>query len=110
MLHVRHAAAAINEGLCNTVLITHGESGRSRVGAGGGSAAAAATRAWRASSRQPYGPVGPPSMFTMPVLRYLKTYGLTRRGSRLVGGHPARVGGDEPARQHEGPDHASTTC
>ncbi len=34
MLHVRHAAAAINEGLCNTVLITHGESGRSRVGAG----------------------------------------------------------------------------
>src|SRR5665213_3793322 len=36
MLHVRHAAAAINEGLCKTVLITHGESGRSRVGAGGG--------------------------------------------------------------------------
>ena len=35
MLHVRHAAAAINEGLCKTVLITHGESGRSRVGAGG---------------------------------------------------------------------------
>src|SRR5215472_5095010 len=33
MLHVRHAAAAINEGLCRTVLITHGESGRSRVGA-----------------------------------------------------------------------------
>src|SRR6185312_16194705 len=35
MLHVRHAAAAINEGLCKTVLITHGESGRSRVGTGG---------------------------------------------------------------------------
>ncbi len=35
MLHVRHAAAAINEGLCKTVLITHGESGRSRVGASG---------------------------------------------------------------------------
>ena len=35
MLHVRHAAAAINEGLCNTVLITHGESGKSRVGTGG---------------------------------------------------------------------------
>lgn len=28
MLHVRHAAAAINEGLCTTVLITHGESGK----------------------------------------------------------------------------------
>ena len=35
MLHVRHAAAAINDGLCKTVLITHGESGRSRVGGGG---------------------------------------------------------------------------
>ena len=28
MIHVRHAAAAINEGLCKTVLITHGESGK----------------------------------------------------------------------------------
>ncbi|MCA3708260.1 MAG: thiolase, partial [Phenylobacterium sp.] len=33
MLHVRHAAAAINAGLAKTILITHGESGRSRVGA-----------------------------------------------------------------------------
>ena len=30
MLHVRHAAAAIREGLCTTVLVTHGESGRSQ--------------------------------------------------------------------------------
>jgi acetyl-CoA acetyltransferase len=76
MLHVRHAAAAINEGLCKTVLITHGESGRSRVGAGGrfggGGGASLAGQ-----FEQPYGPVGPPSMFTIPVLRYLKTYGLT---------------------------------
>jgi hypothetical protein len=28
MIHVRHAAAAIASGLCETVLITHGESGR----------------------------------------------------------------------------------
>ncbi len=32
MLHVRHAAAAIAAGACDTVLITHGESGRSRIG------------------------------------------------------------------------------
>src|ERR1700689_5172012 len=32
LLHVRHAAAAIAAGLCEVVLITHGESGRSRVG------------------------------------------------------------------------------
>src|SRR5207247_10942490 len=32
MIHVRHAAAAISAGLCTTVLITHGESGRSQIG------------------------------------------------------------------------------
>jgi hypothetical protein len=32
MIHVRHAAAAIAAGLCETVLITHRESGRSGVG------------------------------------------------------------------------------
>jgi acetyl-CoA acetyltransferase len=74
MLHVRHAAAAINEGLCNTVLITHGESGKSRVGAG--------RRFGVPSSLQgqfeaPYGPMGPPTMFTLPVLRYMKDFGLS---------------------------------
>ncbi|MFD2354877.1 hypothetical protein ACFSTC_44900 [Nonomuraea ferruginea] len=33
LLHVRHAAAAIAAGAADVVLITHGESGRSRVGA-----------------------------------------------------------------------------
>jgi acetyl-CoA acetyltransferase len=33
MIHVRHGAAAIASGLCETVLITRGESGRSGVGA-----------------------------------------------------------------------------
>ena len=32
MIHVRHAAAAIEAGLCKTVLITHGESGKSNIG------------------------------------------------------------------------------
>src|ERR1041384_8256914 len=31
MIHVRHAAAALESGLCNAVLVTHGESGRSGV-------------------------------------------------------------------------------
>jgi len=74
MLHVRHAAAAINEGLCNTVLITHGESGRSRVG-GGGFARAASSLAGQFEI--PYGPMGPPTLFTIPVLRYLKERGYT---------------------------------
>jgi acetyl-CoA acetyltransferase len=74
MLHVRHAAAAINEGLCKTVLITHGESGKSRVGAG---RFGASPSSLNGQFEMPYGPVGPPSMFTIPVLRYLKTYGLS---------------------------------
>ena len=73
MLHVRHAAAAINEGLAKTILITHGESGRSRVGAGGFGRNAASLMG---QFEMPYGPSGPPTMFTVPVLRYLKTYGL----------------------------------
>jgi acetyl-CoA acetyltransferase len=75
MLHVRHAAAAINEGLCKTVLITHGESGRSRVGAGGGFRGGGGGASLAGQFEAPYGPVGPPSMFTVPVLRYLKVRG-----------------------------------
>jgi acetyl-CoA acetyltransferase len=74
LLHVRHAAAAIRAGYARTVLITHGESGRSRVGASpfprGGSSIPGQFEA-------PYGTVGPTSTFTIPVLRYMKEYGLT---------------------------------
>ena len=72
MLHVRHAAAAINEGLAKTILITHGESGRSRVGAGGGFRGGGGGSSLAGQFEAPYGPVGPPSMFTVPVMRYLK--------------------------------------
>ncbi len=75
MLHVRHAAAAINEGLCNTVLITHGESGRSRVGAPGYAMGGPASLTGQFET--PYGPTGAPTWFTVPVLRYMKTYGVT---------------------------------
>jgi len=74
LVHVRHAAAAITAGLCEVVLITHGESGRSRVGAG--------PRVMDASSPQgqfeaPYGPTGPPSLFPLGVLRFMHETGLT---------------------------------
>ena len=82
MLHVRHAAAAINEGLCHTVLITHGESGRSNVGrsgyrGGGGSSLAGQFEA-------PFGLMGPPSMFTIPFLRYMKETGTTLEQLAMV--------------------------
>ncbi len=81
MLHVRHAAAAINEGLCKTVLITHGESGRSRVGAGGFGRAPSSLMG---QFEMPFGAAGPPTMFTLPVMRYLKTRGYTERDLAMV--------------------------
>jgi acetyl-CoA acetyltransferase len=81
MLHVRHAAAAIHAGLCKTVLITHGESGRSRVGVGGrGRPAASLAGQFEA----PFGPTGPPTLFTLPVLRYMKDCGLSHEQLAMV--------------------------
>jgi acetyl-CoA acetyltransferase len=83
MLHVRHAAAAIDAGLCNTVLITHGESGRSRVGVGG-FRGGGGNSSLSGQFEAPYGPVGPPSMFTIPVLRYMKTNNVTEEDLAMV--------------------------
>lgn len=74
LVHVRHAAAAIRAGLCSTVLVLHGESGRSRVGA---------LRHLRPPSSMngqfeaPYGVSAPPNMFTLPALRYMHETGTT---------------------------------
>ena len=81
MLHVRHAAAAINEGLCETVLITHGESGKSGIGRGGfGGGRSTLPGQFEA----PYGPMGAPTTFTIPVLRYMKRYGMTEEQLAMV--------------------------
>ena len=81
MLHVRHAAAAINEGLCTTVLITHGESGRSRVGSSGFGRSPSSLMG---QFEMPYGVTSPPTMFTIPALRYMKTYGYTEEDLAMV--------------------------
>ncbi|MFZ3006423.1 MAG: hypothetical protein WA047_09615 [Phenylobacterium sp.] len=81
MLHVRHAAAAINAGLAKTILITHGESGRSRVGAGGFGRNATSLMG---QFEMPYGVTSPPTMFTIPVLRYMKTHGVTEEDLAMV--------------------------
>ena len=56
----------------------------------------AAAPAWRGRGRRcrrcslhgqfemPYGPTGPPTLFTIPVLRYMKTYGLTHEQLAMV--------------------------
>ena len=74
MLHVRHAVAAIEAGLCKTVLITHAESGKSMIGK---PPRLVPADSLNGQFEQPFGVWGPPSMFPIPVLRYMKTYGIT---------------------------------
>ena len=81
MLHVRHAAAAIESGYCRTVLITHGESGRSGVGR---QRAPTHPDSLQGQFELPFGVMGPPTMFTIPVLRYMKTFGLTHEQLAMV--------------------------
>ena len=89
MLHVRHAAAAINEGLCQTVLITHGESGRSNVGRGGfrgGGGRSTLPGQFEA----PYGGRGPTTPLSPPLFSDIKEkgpppWGLGEGGGGLKG-------------------------
>ncbi|NYT69217.1 thiolase C-terminal domain-containing protein [Pusillimonas noertemannii] len=75
LMHVRHAAAAIASGLCKTVLVAHGESGKSRIAATG--------LPWppppsslAGQFEAPFGAISSPTMFTLPVLKYLHEHGL----------------------------------
>ena len=81
MLHVRHAAAAIEAGYADTILVTHGESGRSGVGRGGRGGVAGSLLA---QFEGPYGSMGPTTMFTIGVLRYMKQYGMTHEQLAMV--------------------------
>jgi acetyl-CoA acetyltransferase len=76
MLHVRHAASAIASGAADVVLITHGESGRSRNGMPAyGSSPQSLGRQFEA----PYGAMMPYHLFTLPALRFLADRGMTER-------------------------------
>ena len=68
LLHVRHAAMAIATGAADVVLITHGESGRSRVGA---TAWGHSPQLLSSQFESPYGAVRPYTLFTLPALRFL---------------------------------------
>jgi acetyl-CoA acetyltransferase len=72
--HVEHAAAAIEAGLCEVALITHGESGASRVGMPG-------TRfgpdSWRSQFEAPFGLAGPPTGYALAATRHMREFGTT---------------------------------
>ena len=82
MLHVRHAVAAIEAGYAETVLVhpRRERSVRRRpwVGGGGGRGSLLA------QFEGPYGSMGPTTMFTIGVLRYMKRYGMTHEQLAMV--------------------------
>ena len=74
LVHVRHAAAAIRAGLCTTVLVLHGESGRSKVGR---QPRTFYPDSMRGQFEIAYGSGLPPSTFTLPALRFMHETGTT---------------------------------
>ena len=100
MLHVRHAAAAIHAGYCSTVLVTHGESGKSRVGA---TPRPPEPESLAGQFEMPYGPFGPPTLFPIPVLRYMKTYGVTDEDLATVAVVQREWAGKNPRAMHRDP-------
>ena len=72
--HVQHAAAAIDAGIVDVALITHGESGASRVGMPG-------TRfgpdSWRLQFENPFGLAGPPTGYALAAARHMHEFGTT---------------------------------
>ncbi|MCH7577649.1 MAG: RsfS/YbeB/iojap family protein [Chloroflexi bacterium] len=77
VIHVEHAAAAIQAGLINVALITHGQSGHSdrrRPGTGRPS-----LDPWFPAPQfeSPYHVGGPPSVYAMACMRHMHQYGTT---------------------------------
>ena len=81
LLHVRHAAAAIAAGYAKTILITHGESGRSRINA---VPRPPEPESLAGQFESPFGVLGPATQFTIPALRYMKATGTTEEHLAMV--------------------------
>jgi acetyl-CoA acetyltransferase len=73
LLHVRHAASAIASGAADVVLVSHGESGRSRVGTAHGRLDPSSLMG---QFEAPFGAQAPYSSFTVPALRFLHDRGM----------------------------------
>ena len=101
MIHVRHATAAIASGLCKTVLITHGKSGRSGVGR---TPQCHSTHEPRRSVRAALWTNGTGDFVHDPGTALREDL---RPNARAVGkglGCAARMGGQEPARHLQDAD------
>ena len=81
IIHIAHAMLAIQAGYCETVLVTHGEAGRSARSRSGGNASEPGPQ-----FETPYGFIGAPINYAMAARRYMHQYGedYTRQGMAEV--------------------------
>ncbi len=75
VIHIAHAATAIATGRCEVALVTHGESGRSRVGM---SRPAIGPDSLRGQFEAPYGLPQPVGAYAMACTRHMYEYGTTK--------------------------------
>ncbi|HAX24620.1 MAG TPA: thiolase [Chloroflexi bacterium] len=74
VIHIAHAAAAIATGRCEVALVTHGESGRSRVGQ---MPYPSSAQSLRGQFEAPYGLPQPVGAYAMAATRHMHDYGTT---------------------------------
>jgi len=81
IIHIAHAMAAINAGYCDTILVTHGEAGRSARSRMGFNASDPGPQ-----YETPYGFIGAPINYAMAARLYMHIYGddFTRQGMAEV--------------------------
>ena len=97
LIHVRHAAAAIAAGHCSVALITHGESGRSRLGMG--AFAGPGADSLQGQFELPFGTAGPTTLLTLGALRFMHETGIDARAARERGRRAEPVGRAQSARR-----------
>ena len=74
LAHVQHAMAAIDAGVCEVALVTHGESGASRIGMPGTRFGPDSTRL---QYEAPFGLAGPPTGYALAAARHMHEFGTT---------------------------------
>ena len=74
LAHVQHAMAAIDAGVCEVALVTHGESGASRIGMPGTRFGPDSTRL---QYEAPFGIAGPPTGYALAAARHMHEFGTT---------------------------------
>ncbi len=72
LAHVQHAMAAIAAGICEVALVTHGESGASRVAMPGTRFGPDSTRL---QYEAPFGLAGPPTGYALAAARHMHEFG-----------------------------------